>query len=265
MTGKRIDSEEERVVDAIARIAGEVKAPLAQLALKKLFGLAHHDIRLRLTEGETPIYILNELWKDDSMFDEKYWRLPLKARSIQLYCVSDTEPVVTSVTMFAKIPDRFPALQFIDSQSRKNYAWSRDFWNDRGVQISQAPVLKKGAILNVTFSENARIGPTGDLLNGLLKRAKSEKEAVEGYLIQRRFAQSTRPIGGSNLKNHVKASSSKTGEELDILAGTLLTAHRSLEVSAVVTLVDSTLMPFKWDDQKGEFCKGFFTVAITVK
>lgn len=36
MAGKPIDSEDERVVDAIARIAKEVKAPLAQLALKKL-------------------------------------------------------------------------------------------------------------------------------------------------------------------------------------------------------------------------------------
>jgi len=262
MTGKPVDSEEERIVDAIVRIAGEVKAPLAQLALKKLFGLAHHDIRLRLSEGETPVYIAKNLWNSHSMLDESYWRLPLQARSIQIYCVSDTDPVVTSVTMFARIADRLPVLVFLDSQSRKNYAWSRDFWNDRGIQMSQAPVLKKGSILNVSFSESVRIGPSDDLINDLLERANREKEAVEGYLIQKRIAES---VSRSSLKIDVKASSSKIGEELDGLAETLLTAHRSVEVSAVVTLVDSTLMPFRWDYEKREFCKGFFTVGITVK
>lgn len=265
MARKPIDSDEERVVDAIVRIAKEVKAPLARLALKKLFGLAHHDIRLRLSEGETPVYIPEELWKHDSMFDESYWRLPLQARSIQIYCVSDTEPVVTSVTMFAKIPDRLPALVFLDSHSRKKYAWSRDFWNDRGAEMSQAPVLKKGSILNVSFSENVRLGPTDDLINDLLERANREKEAVLGYLIQKRMAGSTASVSESNLKTDAKTSSSKTGDELDGLAETLLTADRSVEVSAVVTLVDSTLMPFMWDYEKREFCKGFFTVAITVK
>lgn len=265
MTRKPITLEEEGVLVAIARIATETRAPLAQLALKKLFGLAQHDIRLRLSEGEKPLYVRKELWKSDSMLEESYWRLPLQPIPIQIYCTSDTEPVVTSVTIFAKIPEGLADLVFLNSPSPKMYGWSRDFWNDKGIQISQAPTLKKGSILNVTFSENVRIGPSPDLTRHLLDRANREKEAVLGYLLAKRMAQGAESDCGSVLNTHLEASSSKIGEELDALAETLLKAHHSVTVSVVVTLVDSTLMPFMWNHEKREFSKGFFTGGVTVK
>lgn len=264
MSKKPLTPEEEGVLSAIARIATETRATLAQLALKKVFGLAQHDIRLRLSEGETPVYVRKELWESNSMLDEPYWRLPLQPIPVQIYCTSDTEPVVTSVTIFAKIPEGLADLVFLDSPSPKMYVWSRDFWNDKGVQISQVPTLKKKPIL-ITFSENARIGPPPALIRDLLNCANLEKEAVLGYLLAKRMVQGTETDSGSDLKPRLEAPSSKTGEELDALAKTLLKAHHSVAVSVVVTLVDSTLMPFMWNHEKREFSKGFFTGGVIVK
>ena len=65
--------------------------------------------------------------------------------------------------------------------------------------------------------------------------------------------------------SETKASAVIIGEDLDGLAEKLLKTAHSVAVSVVITLVDSTLMPFKWNHKTQEFSKGFFTGGVIVK
>ena len=113
---KESDPAQHSVWKNLLRIAGETKAPIKQLLLKKV-GLAVHDLRLHVENSASPLQIQSTLWNDLSLLNDRYWRVPLQPCKISIRCVSTTNPVVSGVVLFAEIPTPFDDFVFLDNPS----------------------------------------------------------------------------------------------------------------------------------------------------
>jgi hypothetical protein len=254
LVGGRImdDISKETWLEGIFRLAKETKSPLSRMLLKK-FGLSLLDIRI--IGGKVPIEVVINLWNDSSLLSEDYWRVPIQAVPIKTICTSDNNPAVTSVTIFAEIPSYWSNLfQFLDSPSTQKCYWFHDFYEKGESKSFELPVLKRGFVLSLGFSEINRIGPKPDDIGVLLRRANDEREAVNAALLAQKML---KHMGTS------ESSSSSIAKNLASFSTLVIEVITNLTISVVITLDDSTLLPFKWDYARHEYVKGFFTGGLT--
>lgn len=246
------DIHDEGWFKALTRMARETRAPLERMLLKKV-GLSLLDIRVRLEQGKAPIKVVSHLWESSSLLTESYWRVPIQPVPIQTLCTSDKNQAVANITLFVEIPSEYSDLQFLDIPSRRRCYWSNDYFKIGESNRFELLVLEKGAVQPVGFGEINRIGPNPDQTAELLRRTKAERDAVLGAMLKRKML---KPIDRTE-------SSSRIADELISISDMVTEAIKKLSVSVVITLDDSTLLPFEWDYTAQEYVKGFFTGGLT--
>lgn len=233
----------------LKRLAEESR-PSVLNALLKIVGLASHEIRCNLATDTFPVKISGT--RSGGLFDEGYWRLPVRPADLEIQCVSNTEIFVDSVTVFAEIDN--DSFQFLETSSPKVVSWTEQLGKQDLEGTVTLPKLQPGVSRRVQFTAVERIGPKEADIVQLLSRANAEKEAVLGALVI---------IKLGNLQQIPSKASSSTelAFKLSQLDDLLTNVPEQLRVTAVVTLHDGTAALFGWNN--GRFEKDFFTGGIT--
>lgn len=253
--------DKESIFEAIVRMVKETRAPIRDALLKKV-GVNVPDIRVEI-DGPT---IFEKVGKTVvSVMEKEGWQRVLKPRTLRFLNASPASPVITAVHLFAKCPENLQGLPLTfvkhDGNFVQTWVFSRDFLQSipKEVEHYTLPVLSRGDVLSVSFSDSAMIQPANSWLDDILKRLNEAWERHPDVFIIRKVLEQA----GKEIPENLQDPVNKLLNEVDKGFNIMKTYHLYIECGLAVILDNEVMLPYKWDSGKGKFVPGFFSGGIS--